>query len=40
MVTHDSTVAARAQRVGQMRDGGLTFDTPAALGGHERPWPA
>jgi putative ABC transport system ATP-binding protein len=40
MVTHDSTIAARAQRIGQMRDGRLTFDGPAAPGGHERPWPA
>jgi putative ABC transport system ATP-binding protein len=32
MVTHDSPVAARAQRVGQMRDGRLTFDRPDAPG--------
>jgi putative ABC transport system ATP-binding protein len=28
MVTHDSAVAARAQRIGQMRDGRLTLDSP------------
>jgi putative ABC transport system ATP-binding protein len=26
MVTHDSTIAARAERIGQMRDGRLTLD--------------
>jgi putative ABC transport system ATP-binding protein len=35
MVTHDSTVAARAERTGQMRDGRLRFDT--AVGGGEQP---
>jgi hypothetical protein len=29
LVTHDSTVAARAQRVGLMRDGLLTVAQPA-----------
>jgi putative ABC transport system ATP-binding protein len=38
MVTHDSTLAARAQRIGQMRDGrlvfgGTAFDGTAAAGG-------
>jgi putative ABC transport system ATP-binding protein len=28
MVTHDSTIAARAQHIGQMRDGRLTLDSP------------
>jgi putative ABC transport system ATP-binding protein len=30
MVTHDSAVAARAQRIGQMRDGRLLFDETGA----------
>jgi putative ABC transport system ATP-binding protein len=30
MVTHDSAVAARAQRIGQMRDGRLRFDETGA----------
>jgi putative ABC transport system ATP-binding protein len=30
MVTHDSAVAGRAQRVGQMRDGRLSFDDATA----------
>jgi putative ABC transport system ATP-binding protein len=33
IVTHDSTVAARAVRIGQMRDGRLLFDGTAAAGG-------
>jgi putative ABC transport system ATP-binding protein len=33
MVTHDSAVAARAQRIGQMRDGRLLFDATAANDG-------
>ena len=37
MVTHDSAVAGRAQRIGQMRDGRLRFDVPAAAGGDEQP---
>jgi len=46
MVTHDSTVAARAQRTGQMRDGRLLFAGPpgttgtagtAAAGGDQQP---
>ena len=36
MVTHDSIVAARAQRIGQMRDGRLLFDGAAAAGSHEQ----
>ena len=32
MVTHDSTVAARAGRIGQMRDGRLLFDGAAVTG--------
>jgi putative ABC transport system ATP-binding protein len=35
MVTHDSSVAARAQRLGQMRHGRLRFATPPA-GGEQR----
>jgi len=37
MVTHDSTVAARAQRVGQMRNGRLLFGEAAAGGGSQQP---
>jgi putative ABC transport system ATP-binding protein len=37
LVTHDSTVAARAQRIGQMRDGRLLFNAAAAAGGDQRP---
>jgi len=33
IVTHDSAVAARAQRIGQMRDGRLLFDGAGAFGG-------
>ncbi len=33
IVTHDSTVAARAQRIGQMRDGRLLFNGAAAAAG-------
>jgi putative ABC transport system ATP-binding protein len=42
IVTHDSTVAARAVRIGQMRDGRLLFDgttaagSAAAAGGEEQ----
>ena len=32
MVTHDSAVAARAERIGQMRDGRLLFDDASAVG--------
>ena len=32
IVTHDSAVAARAVRTGQMRDGRLLFDGTAAAG--------
>jgi putative ABC transport system ATP-binding protein len=37
MVTHDSTVAARAQRIGQMRDGRLLFNSHASAGGDQQP---
>jgi putative ABC transport system ATP-binding protein len=43
IVTHDSTVAARALRIGQMRDGRLLFDgtgaagSAAVAGGDEQP---
>jgi putative ABC transport system ATP-binding protein len=37
IVTHDSTVAARAQRIGQMRDGRLLFNGAAAAGGDGQP---
>jgi len=37
MVTHDSTVAARAQRVGQMRNGRLLFGEAAAGAGGQQP---
>jgi len=37
MVTHDSTVAARAQRIGQLRDGRLLFDGSAIAAIHEEP---
>jgi putative ABC transport system ATP-binding protein len=37
IVTHDSTVAARAQRIGQMRDGRLIFNGAAAAGGDGQP---
>jgi putative ABC transport system ATP-binding protein len=37
IVTHDSTVAARALRIGQMTDGRLLFNGTAAVGGDERP---
>ncbi len=37
MVTHDSTVAARAERIGQMRDGRLLFDGAPVAGGDRQP---
>jgi len=37
IVTHDSTIAARAQRIGQMRDGRLLFDGAVAAGGDGQP---
>jgi putative ABC transport system ATP-binding protein len=37
IVTHDSTVAARAQRIGQMRDGRLLFNGTAAVRGDGQP---
>ncbi len=37
MVTHDSTVAARAERIGQMRDGRLLFDGAPVTGGDRQP---
>jgi putative ABC transport system ATP-binding protein len=37
IVTHDSAVAARAQRIGQMRDGRLLFNGAAAVGGDGQP---
>jgi putative ABC transport system ATP-binding protein len=37
MVTHDSTIAARAQRIGQLRDGRLLFDGQGTAGGEEEP---
>ena len=37
IVTHDSTVAARAQRTGQMRDGRLLFNGTAAAASDEQP---
>jgi putative ABC transport system ATP-binding protein len=36
IVTHDSTVAARAQRTGQMRDGRLLFNGTAAAASDEQ----
>jgi putative ABC transport system ATP-binding protein len=37
IVTHDSTIAARAQRIGQMRDGRLLFNGTAAAASGEQP---
>jgi putative ABC transport system ATP-binding protein len=37
IVTHDSTIAARAQRIGQMRDGRLLFNGAAAAASDEQP---
>jgi len=37
MVTHDSTVAARAQRTGQMKDGRLLFSSRTSAGGDQQP---
>jgi putative ABC transport system ATP-binding protein len=37
IVTHDSTIAARAQRIGQMRDGRLLFNGTAAAASDEQP---
>ena len=37
MVTHDSSVAARAQRIGQMRDGRLHFEESTPAGGDRQP---
>jgi putative ABC transport system ATP-binding protein len=37
IVTHDSNVAARAERIGQMKDGRLLFNGTAAAGGDQQP---
>jgi putative ABC transport system ATP-binding protein len=37
IVTHDSAVAARALRMGQMRDGRLLVNGTAAASGDEQP---
>jgi ABC-type lipoprotein export system ATPase subunit len=38
LVTHDSPVARRAERIGVMRDGQLTFAEDS--GSAREPWPA